>query len=199
MLSSPSASADFAAAAQRSSPISVASDDDEPAVGSEVVAVADPGNTGVAYIHEYTKRRRAESDLRNNIKVQAGRLVSRCGGSILFVHMTEVQSRKRLRPEGAGIVVSRSTDELPQALMKPKHWQLSAASNATHDGLDDKFTFARGLTNHCRVWREQQEDHSLQVSRLGYFAFRFVCVHHRPPSVLCLLPSSAFVARLCGC
>ena len=167
MASSSRGGEDLAGGTQSSSPVSVASDDDGLSVESDVVAVVDPGKAGDQYIEEYCKRRRVESELRNKIKVQAGRLVSRCGGSFISVHMTKVQSRKRLRPQGAGIVVNRNTDELPHGLMKPKHWQFSAASNATHDGLDNQFTFARGLTNHCRVWREQQEDHSLQVSGVG--------------------------------
>ena len=65
------------ALARGSSPISVASDDDEHDVESEVVAVADPGKAGDKYIEEYPKRRRVESELRNQIKVQMGRLVSR--------------------------------------------------------------------------------------------------------------------------
>ena len=87
-------------------------------------------------------------------------------------------------------MVSRNTDELPQALMKPKHWQLSAASNAAHDGLNDKFTFAGGLTNHCRVWREQQEDHSLQVSNVGRFGVMTLDLL----TIRRSLPSSAFIA-----
>ena len=74
--------------------------------------------------------------------------------------------------------------------MKPKHWQFSAASNATHDGLNPQFTFARGLTEHCRVWREQQEDHSLQVSSVGRFGVMTLDLL----TIRRSLPSSAFIA-----
>ena len=110
----------------------------------------------------YQLRRRVESDLRQQIKVAMGKLSRRCGGRSLFVHITEVRSRRRVR--GASeLTLTRQQERLSPGLMKPKHFRFVASLDGSKTKLDPNYTFADAMTEHCRVLRESQEDHGLEV------------------------------------